>query len=126
MSAEAISTAHAMATMGPSVEAVRTAPNVLLLDFDDADKYAQFQLEWKPRLVRHFGPRVNFEEWASKSGLPHRHVKVTFGNARSLSMPERLLLQACCGSDPNREFLGLLNYWRGDPEPSVLFRPKVV
>lgn len=126
MSAEAISTDAAVANMSESLEAVRTAPDVLLLDFDDADKYVQFQLEWKPKLVKWFGPRVNFEEWPSKSGLPHRHVKVTFGNARWLSMPERLLLQACCGSDPNREFLGLLNYWRGDPEPSVLFRPKVV
>jgi hypothetical protein len=44
---------------------------------------------------------------------------------RPLTVTDRLLLQACLGSDTKKELYSMAQYWQGTPEPSLLFKPLV-
>ncbi len=56
----------------------------------------------------------------SKNGNVHVTIKLR----RPLDPVERIALQACLGSDPDRELLSLFGAWNGKQQPIVLFRPK--
>lgn len=55
----------------------------------------------------------------SKSGLPHRHVVVTLST--HVTQLERILLQACLGSDRKHELLSYLAALDGNAQPTVFF-----
>lgn len=59
----------------------------------------------------------------SKSGLPHRHVTLTF--CSDLTELERICLQVMFGSDPIRESLNALRLFGGIERPTRLFELKV-
>jgi hypothetical protein len=59
----------------------------------------------------------------SPSGEPdHFHVVVRL--TKTVDARERIMLQACMGSDPVREMLSLLRLERGDPNPTLFFEKK--
>ena len=93
--------------------------NQLQLDIDNDEAYGYMnsvldviELHWNV---------VDFEEHPSKSGLPKRHVTITLG--KEISDTERVLLQACLGSDRKRELLSYLQVLNGDAHP-ILFIEK--
>jgi hypothetical protein len=98
---------------------VRGDSRTLLLDLDTADDIKHF--------ARVHGALKSFlkftivERWPSKSGAGE-HVVIKID--RDLSAMERVLLQACLGSDRLHEMLSLATgLWQGNTEPTVLFRP---
>lgn len=59
----------------------------------------------------------------SPSGLPGReHIDVRLN--RLMTDEERILLQACLGSDPLREMLSLMRLRAGDEAPTIFFEKK--
>jgi hypothetical protein len=90
--------------------------NQLQLDIDNDADYAYMQSVWDV-LDAHWGI-VDVEEHPSKSGLPKRHVTITLN--KELAPVERVLLQACFGSDRKRELLSYLQVLNGDAHP-ILF-----
>lgn len=102
---------------------VKSTDNTLLFDFDDPVAYNEFRETWEQRINEHFGV-TSFEMWHSKSstiGNPRRHVKLTI--EKPLPLYARLAIQAACGSDPKREFLGVVYHHSGDRDACLLFRP---
>jgi hypothetical protein len=59
-------------------------------------------------------------EWRSQHGNLHRTVRL----GRPFSLVERLLLQACLGSDLKKELLGLIKTYEGEDSHNLLFKPK--
>ncbi len=55
----------------------------------------------------------------SKSGYPKMHIIVTM--ELWVTNEERILLQACLGSDRKHELLSFLAMKQGNPHPSVFF-----
>lgn len=91
----------------------------LLLDLDTEADRAHFGAIF-PRLVTFLKCRVT-DRWPSKSGRGE-HVKIS--SPLDLSVLERLLIQACLGSDREHELLSLVTgVWEGNSAPTVLFRP---
>lgn len=65
------------------------------------------------------------EEHPSKSGGIKKHVTVTF--MKPLMSPmERILLQACLGSDPVRELLSYYRVLERDPVPTLFIEKREV
>jgi hypothetical protein len=93
--------------------------NQLQLDIDNEDAY-DYMNGVLDVLETHWGI-AKFEEHPSKSGLPKRHVTITLD--KELSATERVLLQACMGSDRKRELLSYLQVLNGDAHP-ILFIEK--
>jgi hypothetical protein len=63
----------------------------------------------------------SFKILRSKSGKWH----IIANLSRSFSVPERLLMQAFCGSDRRREYASFINYLNGITKAcNILFRPK--
>mgnify|MGYP000533654303 CR=1 FL=1 len=56
----------------------------------------------------------------SKSGLPNRHITLTFDD-RTFSEYERIALQFALGSDPMRECLNIMRLEHGVEQPTRLF-----
>ena len=98
-------------------EVVPSDDRTLLLDLDD--KSAEAEYERMLPIVQQHLPLVETGRWNSKSG--GLHVKLNIGEA--LPAADRLLLQACLGSDGTREFLSLLRVHQGYQNPSLLFKP---
>lgn len=92
------------------------AANELFVDIDTEWQYEKFLKSIKLLLgVDGYTP------YASKSGLPHRHIVVVLD--RCVDARERILLQACLGSDPVREMCSLQELDAGVPEPTLFFEP---
>jgi hypothetical protein len=93
----------------------------LLIDLDDNEAYNTFldQLE----LLEDLGTDwfSGYDILASRNGNKHAVVRLS----EPMPLIERLLLQACLGSDRKRELLSYVGMLRGQPRPSLLFRPKV-
>ncbi len=86
----------------------------LFLDLDTLSDFVHFQ--------KTIGHLPNVKGWVrnpSKSGYPKSHVIVTLHNI--VSAEERILLQACLGSDRLHELLCYLAKCQGNPHPSVFF-----
>lgn len=65
-------------------------------------------------------PSFNYEQSESKGGNTHITIPLGF----SLSVEQRLLLQALLGSDLKREALSLKRVREGMPNPILLFKPR--
>ncbi len=98
-------------------EIVPSNDSTLLLDLDD--KLAETRYASMLPIVQQHLPIIETGRWSSKSG--GLHVKLNVGEA--LPASDRLLLQACLGSDGTREFLSLLRVRNGNQHPSLLFKP---
>lgn len=91
-------------------------PTQLLLDLDTEHQKAQYA--WMlPYLTRYLHVTVD-RVTPGRTGKG-QHVYLTLPHP--LSDVERLLLQAILGSDPMREWLGLLRVWGGAKDPIQLF-----
>lgn len=89
----------------------------LQIDIDGNEAYGTF-LCVLPTLQQHF-PVAKVETHLSKSGGEKRHVTVTLEKPVMSNM-ERVLLQACLGSDGIREMLSYIQVLDRDPHP-ILF-----
>lgn len=96
--------------------------NQLQLDIDNDEAMEQFE-KLRDVVEHHFGI-TDVEVHPSKSGLPKRHVTITMPT--NMATRDRILIQACLGSDRTRELLSYLQVLNGDAHP-VLFieRPEI-
>lgn len=65
---------------------------------------------------------MGIHESPSKSGLPHRHITITFDF--DLTQWQRLAFQAALGSDTKRECLGCIMTLAGDEHPTLFLEHK--
>lgn len=91
--------------------------NELFVDIDTEGDFALF-VENYERLKK-AGKALSYAARPSKSGGDKQHVIVTL--SMSVLAEERLLLQACLGSDRVRELLGYLRAKTGNPYPTLFF-----
>jgi len=103
---------------------VHGTPNTLLLDLDSEADWEFFNKTMLPILMDTSAVDImKIDHWKSKSGVGY-HVVITVG--KPLKVMERLLLQACLGSDRKHELLSLVRgVWCGNASPTVLFKPGV-
>ncbi len=102
-------------------EIVRGTPNTLLLDLDTKADREHFDNAWK--CLRSFLAVKITRRWPSKSGKGE-HIEILL--PEELPVVERLLIQACLGSDRLHEMLSLCTgVWNGNDSPTVLFKPGV-
>ena len=67
------------------------------------------------------GEYEKIKEAPSKSGLPHRHITITFSKDKIFGEWERIALQFMFGSDPVRESMNVLRAVAGEEKPTRLF-----
>lgn len=92
--------------------------------FVDIDNEADFEVFKANVAVLHSLYPLTWEERPSKSGLPHRHIVVTF-ETQTVSEHERLLLEAVLGGDRMRALLGWVTIeQKMGPHGSVFFESK--
>jgi hypothetical protein len=91
----------------------------LFIDIDSADQYKQFEDRLK-MLGDYFEGSAEFSSktYPSRSGLPHRHIIITFDDA--LTVPEKLFLQSFLMSDPQRDIMSFIQYKNDDKNPILL------
>lgn len=99
-------------------DVVVTTPTSLLIDIDTAAQLKQYE-QMMTRFSTEFG-LTERERWKSKSG--GTHIVVDCDDC--LDPKDRIALQACLGSDPVREILGIRHIDNGIEEFSFLFRPR--
>ena len=89
--------------------------NELLIDIDNEHSFMlyQKQMDILEKYVGTNGSKVT----ESRHGLPGRHIVVTLEH--DITETERLLLQACLGSDRVRELLGYVQMKNGDAHPTL-------
>ncbi len=100
------------------LDVIHPTPRQLFLDIDGPAAMIQYQNTLN-RLGNNLGAKES-ARWPSKT---EGHFHVIVGLDRDLPAELRLVLQACLGSDPIREFLAVGLMLQGVEEPSVLFRP---
>jgi len=101
---------------------VYPAINQLQLDIDTDAAFGEFVRRLTD--LRKWGRMESMPEMVitpSKSGLPHRHITLTFD--RDFDRWERIALQMLLGSDPVREKMNVLRTLRANPQPVRLFEP---
>ena len=105
------------------LEVVHSTEDALLLDLDTGAQQDQFMVMLgRAKNIEGLKGLFEKERWVSKSG---RGIHVVVQLPHSFSVTERLLLQACLGSDPMRELLGMFLERHGEANPIMLFKPKV-
>jgi hypothetical protein len=89
--------------------------NELLIDIDNEHSFMLFmkQIEIVKKYIGATGDTIT----ESRHGLPGRHIVVTLEH--DITETERLLLQACLGSDRVRELLGYVQMKNGDAHPTL-------
>jgi len=92
-------------------------PNQLFLDIDTRSDFEHFQ-----KTIPNLPGVKGWVRSESKSGYPKCHVVVTLH--KIVSAEERILLQACLGSDRLHELLCYLAKCQGNPHPSVFFEKR--
>ena len=97
-------------------EVVIGTPATLLLDLDDGLKFNE---ELFHVLQENMPGTEILEEWTSKDGKG-RHMII--GLPFAITASQRFAFQACLGSDPKRELLGVIY----EILPSMLFKPVAV
>ena len=95
-------------------------PNEVFIDLDSHDAHTNFYACLR-NVQQLFKCRITYER-ASKSGISHSHIIVTF--ERELTPLERILLQALLGSDQMRELLALRDIWEGREKYASIFFEK--
>lgn len=93
------------------------SPKTLQLDIDSEESREIYEDQLER--LRLMFTVLEVRERASRSG--NMHVIITL--KERLSVPERIMLQACMGSDRTREILSYARYQNGDNEPILLFKP---
>lgn len=99
-------------------EVERAGNRELLLDLDHWSCRQRY-IAVRPALNQRFG--VVGESWWRSSSGKGWHVVVTLGV--DIPAPERIALEAACGSDPYRAILSVKAIANGIASPSMLFRP---
>lgn len=97
---------------------VAPEPNQLQIDIDTPEQYAVYQHAIE--CVMRNWPRcaaLTFEEHASKSGWPARHITITL--PFEVDPWQRIALQAALGSDPIRELLSATRLLKGAELPTL-------
>lgn len=108
---------------------VYPADNQLQIDIDSDEAFALFEKRMAELYRRTPYPMYQLSHdpviTPSKSGLPHRHVTLTF-SMRVFSEWERIGMQLALGSDPTREALNALRLASGIGKPSRFFEPNSI
>lgn len=89
-------------------------PKELFLDIDSKEDYTHFT-----NMVALLPGVETWVKTPSKSGYPKCHIVVNM--SRPIRADERILLQACLGSDRKHELLSYLRHCDGNESPSVFF-----
>ena len=91
------------------------APNELLIDIDNEHSFQMFmkQMDILKKYVGATGDTIT----PSRHGFPGRHIVVTLDH--DIDETERILLQACLGSDRVRELLSYVQMKNGDAHPTL-------
>lgn len=98
-------------------EVVYADDNHLLLDLDDTSDRTFFENQFHL-----LNDGVVEDRWLSKSGKGE-HVVIRLDSPRGIR--DRIILQACLGSDRKREMIALLKYVDGGISNGImLFKPK--
>jgi hypothetical protein len=101
---------------GQSFTTIHSDPTLLLVDLDrESPRFSEMF-----RMIDELYGIQWVESWYSKSGAPNRHVLI--GMTETLTIPERIALQAILGSDAKREILSLKRHADVD-NPVILFQP---
>lgn len=95
--------------------------NQLQLDIDTEEAYKKFQDKLTMMYYVGFAPS-EISENPSKSGLPNRHITVSF--PEEMDVWKRIALQFFFQSDPIREGLACLRVLINNPHPIVFFEKK--
>lgn len=102
------------------LEVYKPTDKEITLDLDNEESEKTHE-SMRP-LVESILPIKFKEEWRSKSG--HKHV--VYSSEIVLTPEQKLLAQACLGSDLKREILGLKRVMGGQTENvSLLFKPTI-
>jgi hypothetical protein len=99
-------------------EVYRGDEKTLLLDIDTGPAFRQFEINRD--LVDKLVGIEDYNVWNSQSGTHHVLLKLK----KPLSIELRLFIQACLGSDVQRELLTYKRILAGEKEPVMLFRPR--
>lgn len=99
------------------LQVVLPALNELQIDVDSEEAYERC-LQMFLWLQDEFCAKM--KEAPSRSGLPKRHVTITLDD-HCLTDIERIALQAICGSDHKREFMGYLRIRAGIAPVTAFF-----
>ena len=97
-------------------------PNELQIDIDNKTSMETFNRAL-PVIESRFGD-VKIEKQHSKSGGEKYHITVSM-EKNIMSDTERVILQACLGSDPVREILSYYRILDGETPVSMFFEKKV-
>lgn len=89
---------------------------VLQLDIDTPEEAAQFR-RMKPFIRNLFGIVSEIEVPSPSGKGTHAYLKMD----KSMTIPQRIAIQACLGSDPYREALSLEGFMAGKERPVLLF-----
>jgi hypothetical protein len=93
----------------------------LQIDIDTDEDYEFFEKQVS-RLREYMDLPATYDVLRSISG--NRHILIQL--PRPLPVKDRIMLQACLGSDRVREILSYARYRKGDPQPVLLFRPRLL
>jgi hypothetical protein len=116
---ESIDSRHAFTKAdNEDCEVLVATDRTLQLDLDSDSAYELFQSQLSR--LNHVIDYGEIEELSSKNG--NRHVIIHLN--KKLAVRDRILLQACLGSDPVREILSYRRVLQGDDNPVLLLRPK--
>ena len=96
----------------------------LFIDVDTPEQLATFEgnLALAAHLFNIDKRPYNWQRTPSKSGPPHYHIRVHL--PRRFSTLERVLLQACLGSDLRREMISMKRVLEGEDNVIVFFEKK--
>lgn len=101
---------------------VEASDKELFVDLDSDEQFKKFN-EQIGLLKKHFY-FLSVDIQPSKSGLPHRHVKIQMAQAYPLLV--RIALQACLGSDLTRELLSVRRALDLEDNVVIFFEKEVV
>lgn len=98
--------------------------NQVQLDIDSDKAYEAFQKRLSD--LEHCCPDLEIEikENPSMSGLPHRHIYITFPGYKYINKWKRIAIQFMLGSDHIRESLNTLRALSGVEDPTRLFEKR--
>jgi len=99
-------------------EVIHGDATTLLLDLDSGEDFHRFELN-RDAVDKLVGIE-DYTVWNSQSGKHHVKLKLK----KPLEIKERMILQACLGSDLKRELATYARLLEGETEPIMLFRPR--
>lgn len=102
-------------------EIVEPKPNQLLIDIDTEEQAVRFKAGID--MLMQLGIKCSYSVVDSKTA-GHKHVTVELDI--NLTDHERVILQACLGSDPRRELYSFMRLRLGMAKPIILFRGKPI